>query len=72
MKITEAGLLKHIEFKTEEEKEEYLNGLDRMEIEHCVITDGISYGDNGTVWFVDIVERDLRFPYPLFNAERWL
>ena len=68
MTIKEAGLIKNIEFDTEAERNEYIDGLNRMEIEHVVIGEGRIHGDNGTRYFLNIIERDLRFCYPLFSG----
>jgi len=69
MTIKEAGIIKRIEFDTETERNEYIEALNRMEIEHQVISDGIVSGDSGTRWFLTIIERDLRFFYPLISGE---
>ena len=69
--VKEAGLIKHIEFDTEAECKEYTDGLKRNEIEYIVLSDGIISGDNGIRCFLNIMEQDLRFSYPLFSG-KWL
>ena len=70
MIIKEAGVVRRIEFRTEEERKEYIDWLDHTTAEYYVLSEGIIGGENGTVWYLNIVER--WGIYPLFDAERWL
>ena len=72
MTIKEAGLVKRIEFRTEEERKDYTDWLDHIGAEYYVLSDGFVGGDNGTVWFLNIVEQWNNNPsYPLFDVETW-
>ena len=71
MTLKEIGNIKHIEFNSEEERKKYIDWLEYTQTEYYVLSDGVSYGDNGTVWFLNIVEQLFKST-PIFNAERWL
>ena len=57
MTLKEMGNVKHIEFNSEEERKKYIDWLEYTQTEYYVLSDGVSYGDNGTVWFLNIVEQ---------------
>lgn len=71
MILKELGNIKHIEFNSEKERKEYIDWLEHTQTQYHVINDGVVCGDNGTVWFLNIVEQ-LFESTPMFNAERWL
>ena len=71
MTLKEMGNVKHIEFNSEEERKKYIDWLEYTKTEYYVLSDGVSCGDNGTVWFLNIVEQLFKST-PIFNAERWL
>ncbi len=57
MKIAEAGIVKKILFKTEEQMQRYFDDLLVRGIGHYVISDGYTYADGGW-YFIKIVESD--------------
>ena len=71
MTLKELGNIKHIEFISENERKEYIDWLEHTQTKYYVLGEGIIGGDNGTVWFLNIVEQ-LFESTPIFNAERWL
>ncbi len=57
MKIAEAGVIKKILFKTEEQLKKYLDDLWVRGVVHYVISDGYTSADGGW-FFVKVVESD--------------